>query len=273
MTIVHSRLSHQPVASTPCGARLPTQRRAAANAIKADAVELRSAELAQWHRRCEPWPIAGMAAPGAFRLQALSIVRRQVAQGETLFSQGDGHLSLFEICAGQFKTAHTDRGGRQQITGFHLPGELLGQDGIGTGRHCVGAVAMEAALVCTLAYDQLGVLCHGTPNLQREFHRLLSRDIVRDQSMMLMLGTERAQGRVAAFVLDLTRRLHVGGQSARTIVLRMTREDIGSYLGMTLETVSRTLARLQADGVLAIAHRDVRVLDAASLRRLAHSAG
>ena len=215
----------------------------------------------------------GKASPGAFHLQSLSIVRRYVAQGEPLFSQGDSHLSLFEICSGQFKTVHTDRGGRQQVTGFHLPGELLGQDGIGTGRHCVGAVALEAAVVCTLAYEQLGTLCHGTPNLQREFHRLLSHDIVCDQSMMLMLGTERAECRVAAFVLDLTRRLHGCGRSAHALVLRMTREDIGSYLGMKLETVSRTLTKLQTDGVLSTAHRHVRVLDAASLRRLVHSPG
>lgn len=241
--------------------------------MKADATDRLPAEADMTHRCDAPWPIVGVAAPPVLRLQSLSILRRRVARGDLLFSQGDSHLSLFEICVGQFKTAHADRGGRQQVTGFHLPGDLMGQDGIDTGHHCVGAVALEESVVCTLAYERLGALCHGTPSLLHEFHRLLSREIVHDQSMMLMLGTARAEGRVAAFMLDLMRRLHGAGWSASALVLSMTRQDIGSYLGLTLETVSRTLAKLRADGVLDISNRHVRVLDGESLRRMARGSG
>lgn len=202
------------------------------------------------------------------RLETLSAELRAVPRGASLFSQGEALSCLYEVHAGSFKTLVTDEFGRSQVTGFHLTGDLLGLDAIGAEHHGGDAVALQDAVVCVIPFEPLTALLSEFAPLQREFHRILSREIIRDQSMMLVLGTLSADGRVAAFLLDLTQRLHDRGFSASSLLLRMTREEIGSYLGLQLETVSRTFSRLQNDGVLEIHNRDLFVRDPEALRRL-----
>jgi len=195
-----------------------------------------------------------------------------MARGEALFRQGDRLAALYQVRSGQFKSGHSDPGGRYQVTAFPTVGEWLGLDGIGTDRHCFDVVALESAVVVPWCYDQWMHRLNGDATLQHDFHQTMSREIVRNQALLLLLGTLTAEGRVAAFVLDLSDRLCGSGQPGLSLVLRMTRNEIGSYLGLTLETVSRTLSKLQSEGLLGIDCRRLQVLDAPALRRMAHRA-
>ncbi len=207
------------------------------------------------------------------RLTALCTELRPVARGAALFRQGDPLNALYEVHAGFFKTAVADAQGRSQVTGFHLPGDLLGLDAIGADQYDADAVALEDGMVCVVPFEPLNALFREFATLQHEFHKIMSREITRDQSMMLVLGTLSAEGRIAAFLLDLTQRLHARGFSATSLLLRMTREEIGSYLGLQLETVSRTFSKLQHGGVLEIRNRDLQVLDPEALQRLVQGGG
>ena len=149
--------------------------------------------------------------------------------------------------------------------------ELLGLDGIGTDRHACDAVALEDSTVCVIPYGQLEELSLEITDLQRVFHKIMSREIVREHGVMLLLGSMRAEERLAAFLLNLTQRLHLRGYSRSALVLRMSREEIGSYLGLKLETVSRTFSRFQAEGILEVKQRDIRIVDHEGLRKLVNS--
>ncbi len=194
--------------------------------------------------------------------------RHSLKRGETLFQAGDPFASLYAVRSGFFKTRVATEGGRDQVTGFQMAGELLGLDGISSERHTCDAVALEDSEVCLIPYARLEETSRDVVALQRQFHKVMSREIVRDHGVMLLLGGMRAESRLAAFLLNLAQRLQARGFSASSMVLRMTREEIGSYLGLKLETVSRSFSRFHDDGLLEVRQRAIRVLDAAGLRRL-----
>lgn len=202
------------------------------------------------------------------RLDTMVATRRTVQRGDTLFRTGDHFESLYAVRTGFFKTRVSSEDGRDQVTGFQMAGELLGLDGISADRHTCDAVALEDSQVCVIPYGQLEYLSREFSDLQRQFHRIMSREIVRDQGVMLLLGSMRAEERLAAFLLNLTQRLQARGFSASSLVLRMTREEIGTYLGLKLETVSRCFSKFQDDGVLQVKQRQIEVLDAEALRDL-----
>ncbi|MEO5735438.1 MAG: fumarate/nitrate reduction transcriptional regulator Fnr [Rubrivivax sp.] len=202
------------------------------------------------------------------RLDTLVEQRRNVGRGERLFRMGDDFVSLFAVRTGFFKTYVTAEDGREQVTGFQMNGELLGLDGIGTDRHTCDAAALEDSQVCVIRFDELERLSRELSELQHQFHRLMSREIVRDHGVMLLLGGMRADERLAAFLLNLMQRLKARGFSAKSLVLRMTREEIGSYLGLKLETVSRAFSKLQDEGVLEVRQRQIEVLDPDALQAL-----
>lgn len=210
----------------------------------------------------------GLSDEDVERLDQLVGARRALKRGEVLFHAGDRFDSLYAVRTGFFKTRISSEDGRDQVTGFQMAGELLGLDGISEDRHSCDAVALEDSQVCQIPYARLEELSHEVTDLQRQFHRIMSREIVRDHGVMLLLGGMRAEARLAAFVLNLTQRLQARGFSATSLVLRMTREEIGSYLGLKLETVSRAFSRFQEDGLLEVKQRDIRVLDEPGLRRL-----
>jgi CRP/FNR family transcriptional regulator len=145
---------------------------------------------------------------------------------------------------------------------------MLGLDAIGSGRHVCDAIALEDSAVCEIRYNDLEQLSRSIPALQHHFHRIMSREITRDYGVMLLLGSMRAEERLAAFLLNLTQRLQTRGFSSSSLILRMTREEIGSYLGLKLETVSRAFSRFQDDGVLTVKQRQIEVLDPDALQRL-----
>jgi len=210
----------------------------------------------------------GFSTPELERLDSLVGTRRTVRQSGRLFRSGDPFVSVFAVRTGFFKTSATSGGGRHQVTGFQMAGELLGLDGISTGQHSCDAVALEDSQVCVIPYARLELRSREFADLQRQFHRILSREIVREHGVMLLLGSMRAEERLAAFLLNLSQRLRARGFSGSSLILRMTREEIGSYLGLKVETVSRAFSKLNDEGVLEVRQRQVRVLDELALRRL-----
>ncbi|MEH0164676.1 fumarate/nitrate reduction transcriptional regulator Fnr [Paucibacter sp. JuS9] len=194
--------------------------------------------------------------------------RKQVPRGEALFRSGDPFQSIFAVRTGFFKTCVSSEDGRDQVTGFQMAGELLGLDGISSDHHSCDAVALEDSQVCVIPFSRLEELSREFNELQRQFHKIMSREIVRDHGVMLLLGSMRAEERLAAFLLNLTQRLQARGFSASSLVLRMTREEIGSYLGLKLETVSRTFSKFQDDGLLEVKQRQIRIIDQAGLQQL-----
>ena len=202
------------------------------------------------------------------RLDEIVASRRAIARGEALFRSGEAFSSLFAVRTGFFKTCISSEDGRDQVTGFQMAGELLGLDGIGTDRHTCDAVALEDSQVCIIPYHQLEDLSRELPDLQRHFHKIMSREIVRDHGVMLLLGSMRAEERLAAFLLNLTQRLRTRGFSGSSLILRMTREEIGSYLGLKLETVSRAFSHFQDAGLLTVRQRHIEVLNPDALQNL-----
>jgi len=214
----------------------------------------------------------GMSTEQLIKLDSLVATRRTVQRGDTLFRSGESFQSLYAVRTGFFKTCVASEDGRDQVTGFQMAGELLGLDGIGTERHTCDAVALEDSQVCVIPFHQLEDLSREVSDLQRQFHRIMSREIVRDHGVMLLLGSMRAEERLAAFLLNLTQRLQSRGFSASELILRMTREEIGSYLGLKLETVSRTFSKFQDEGLLEVKQRQIRILDQEGLQRLVNGA-
>jgi CRP/FNR family transcriptional regulator len=194
--------------------------------------------------------------------------RRKVARGEALFRVGDRFDALFAVWTGFFKTVITSRQGREQVTGFQMGGELIGLSGIDTGRHGVDAIALEDSQVCVIPYAELERLGQEVPSLQRQVHKVMSREIATDHGVMLQLGSMHAEERVAAFLLNLLHRLESRGFSRSSMLLRMSREEIGSFLGLKLETVSRTLSKFQANGLLFVRQRQIEITDPVGLQQV-----
>jgi len=210
----------------------------------------------------------GLSAPEMVRLEDVVSNRRRVKRGAALFTVGEPFTALYAVRSGFFKTCVTSIDGRDQVTGFQMMGEIIGMDGIVHDQHACDAVALEDAEVCVLPFDKIEQLSREFSALQHHVHKIMSREIVRDQSVMLLLGTMRAEERLAAFLLNLVQRLHARGFSQSELVLRMTREEIGSYLGMKLETVSRTFSRFMEDGIIEVKQRYVLIKNTQALEAL-----
>jgi CRP/FNR family transcriptional regulator len=197
--------------------------------------------------------------------------RRKVLRGDNLFRNGDKFNALYAIRTGFFKTRVSAEDGRDQVTGFQMAGEIIGLDGIVSDHHTCDAVALEDAEVCVMPFDRIEELSREITSLQRHVHKIMSREIVRENGVMLLLGSMRAEERLAAFLLNLVQRLHARGFSQSELVLRMTREEIGSYLGLKLETVSRTFSKLVDDGIVEVKQRHVRILNPDGLKLIVNT--
>jgi CRP/FNR family transcriptional regulator len=215
----------------------------------------------------------GLKADDLARLDDLVATRRRVRRGAALFRTGEPFTSLYAIRSGFFKTCVASEDGRDQVTGFQMAGEIIGLDGIVNDRHSCDAVALEDAEVCVMPFDRVGELSREVGALQHHLHRIMSREIVREHGVMLLLGTMRAEERLAAFLLNLVQRLHARGFSASELVLRMTRQEIGNFLGLKLETVSRTFSRFAEDGLIEVQHRHVRIVYPERLAALLPNSG
>lgn len=202
------------------------------------------------------------------RLDELVYTRRRVKRGEHVYRAGDRFSSIYAVRSGFFKTVHTLEDGREQVAGFHMAGEIMGMDGIGPEVHVLNAVALEDSEVCIIPYSRLQSLGDEMPELRHQFHKVMSREIVREHGVMLLLGTMRAEERLAAFLLNLSQRFAARGYSPSEFNLRMTRDEIGSHLGLKLETVSRAFSHFQEEGVISVQLKEIRILDVDGLRRV-----
>ncbi|MBS7350260.1 MAG: helix-turn-helix domain-containing protein [Comamonas sp.] len=202
------------------------------------------------------------------RIEELVATRRKVKRGGALFQNGEQFAALYAVRTGVFKTCVATEDGRYQVTGFQMAGEIMGLDGIVHSHHTCDAIALENAEVCVIPFEQLAELSREISALQTHIHQVMSREIVREHGVMLLLGSMRAEERLAAFLLNLTQRLHARGFSASELVLRMTREEIGSYLGLKLETVSRTFSKFVEEGWVQVKQRHIRILDMVALQNL-----
>jgi CRP/FNR family transcriptional regulator len=227
----------------------------------------RASKAAPVHTNCASCNLRDLCLPcglGAAEQQKLGdlvYTRKRVKRGDTLFHAGAEFESLYAIRTGFFKSSVLLEDGRDQVTGFHMAGEVLGMDGIGTGCHTADLIALEDSEVCVIPYSHLE-----EPSLQRQLHKVMSRELVRDQGVMMLLGTMKAEERLAAFLLNLSQRFVARGFSPSEFHLRMTRDEIGSYLGLSLETVSRLFSRFADDGLIAVRQKHIRILDVKGLR-------
>ena len=202
------------------------------------------------------------------KLDEVVATRRKVKQGDLLFNNGDTFTSLYAIRTGFFKTCITAEDGREQVTGFQMAGEIIGLDGIVSDRHTCNAVALEDSYVCVMPFANVEELSREFPVLQRHVHKIMSREIVRENGIMMLLGNMRAEERLAAFLLNLVQRLHARGFSQTEVNLGMTREEIGSYLGLKLETISRTFSKFSEEGIIEVKQRYVRILQPNALKKI-----
>ena len=209
----------------------------------------------------------GLSGRDAERADELVYARRRVKRGESVYRAGDAFMSLYAVRSGCFKTTQILEDGRDQVMGFHMAGEILGLDGIVSERHSGNAVALEDGEICAIPYSRLESLGREVHALQQQFHRLMSRAIVHEHGVMLLLGTMRAEERLATFLLSMSERFMARGYSPSEFNLRMTREEIGSYLGLKLETVSRAFSKFQDEGLVSVQQKHIQILDIAGLKR------
>ncbi|MDD2885551.1 MAG: fumarate/nitrate reduction transcriptional regulator Fnr [Dechloromonas sp.] len=210
----------------------------------------------------------GLSLEELERLDDLISTRRRIRRGDHLYRAGEAFDAIYAIRSGFFKTDVLLEDGRDQVTGFQMAGELLGLDGISSEHHTCNAIALEDSEICAIPFSRLESLSREIHALQHHFHKVMSREIVRDHGVMMLLGTMRAEERLAAFLLNLSQRFTARGFSHAEFYLRMTREEIGSYLGLKLETVSRAFSKFQEEGYIAVQQKHIRILDVNGLKAL-----
>ena len=211
----------------------------------------------------------GLTPDQLTQVDELTRVRRKLVRGAELFRQGDRFESLYAIRSGSFKSVGIAvRGQYGKVTGLHLPAELLGLDAISSQIHEYDAIALEDSEVCVVPYAQLTRLMSQLPELQAHVLCILSGDITRDGGLMLRLGAMSAEQRVVSFLLGLSRRCEYLGYAGTRFSVRMRRDDIASYLGITIETTCRILTRLQRDGLIEANMKDVEIKNLNGLREL-----
>lgn len=193
---------------------------------------------------------------------------RPLRKGEFVFRQDDPFSAVYAVRSGTLKSYCTSAAGEEQVTGFYFPGEILGMDGISRNRHPSSAQALETAAICEIPFELLGELSTRIPSLQRHFFQLMSQEIAEDQQLITMLGKNSAEQRVAALLLNISLRNSRRKLSATAFRLSMSRADIGNYLGLTIETVSRVFSRFQKSGAISADGKEISLLDPVALREI-----
>jgi len=210
----------------------------------------------------------GMPVAEVEKVERIVANRRKLRRNERLFRAGDKFEALYAVRLGFLKSSISAADGREQVTGFHMAGELVGLDGISTQAHSCDMVALEDTEVCVIPYERLEDVAAAVPVLSTHLHKVMSREIVREHGVMLLLGSMHAEERLAAFLLNLSQRFEARGYSRSEFVLRMTRAEIGSFLGLKLETVSRLFSRFAQEGLIEVSQKRVRIVNPGGLRAL-----
>ena len=209
------------------------------------------------------------SAKGEIDSGEVVITGRRVRRGESLFRAGDAFRYLYSVRSGIFKTVRNLGDGREQITGFQMTGDMLGADAIEPRVHGFDAVALDESRVCAIRYSGIEQFGRIVPEMHHQLRKAMSNELANQQCVILLLGTMNAEGRVAMFLLNLSQRFKAHGYSATEFRLRMTRLEIGSYLGIKIETVSRMFSRLRNEGLINAKREQIQILDAAGLARRA----
>lgn len=211
----------------------------------------------------------GLSTEDMQQLDQLVSTRRKLKRGDHLYHVNQPFHALYALRVGFFKIFNTSADGREQVTGFYMPGELMGMDAISADIHSCNAMALEDSEICEIPFADLERLSRDLPTLQHQFHKIMSREIMREHGLMMLLGNMRAEERLATFLLNLSQRFKARGFSEHRFYLRMTRSDIGLYLGLKLETVSRMFSKFRDEGILRINNKYLEINDIETLRRLA----
>lgn len=200
-----------------------------------------------------------------------SIIQRAkpLRKGDHVFRQNDDFRSVYAVRSGTLKCYRNTPQGEEQVTAFYFPGEVFGMDGISKNKYPGSAVALETAAICEIPFELLGELSIRLPNLQRHFFQLMSHEISEDQQLITMLSKNSAEQRIAALLLSISARNSQRKLSATAFRLAMSRSDIGNYLGLTVETVSRVFSRFQKSGAISADGKEVVITDAQKLRNAA----
>ncbi|MCW8889501.1 MAG: fumarate/nitrate reduction transcriptional regulator Fnr [Sedimenticola sp.] len=210
----------------------------------------------------------GLAPDDVDQLDAIVKRNRPLHRGDHLFRQGDTFQYIYVVKTGTVKTFDPGEDGSEQVLGFHLPGELIGLDAIETGKHHCSAKILETTAVCEIPFSKLEALSSTLPSLQHQMYRLLSREIGHDEDMLTLLGKRNAEERLASFLLSLSGRFQRRGFSPSDFYLSMSRHEIGNYLGLAVETVSRLFTRFQDDGLLIVERKHIQLLDIERLKQI-----
>ena len=215
----------------------------------------------------------GLTQEDVDRLDEIVKRARPLHRGDFLFREGDRFNSLYVVKTGSVKTFAPSPEGGEQVLGFHLPGEIIGLDAIDKDMHACSARVLETSAICEIPFVRLEELTTSIPSLQHQMYRLLSKEIGQDTDMLLLLGKKNAEERLAAFLLSLSQRLHKRGLSPSDFYLSMSRHEIGNYLGLAVETVSRLFTRFQDDGLMRVDRKHIQLLDLPALTALVEGSG
>jgi len=227
------------------------------------------------HVNCADCRLASICLPISLQIDDIEkldeIVQRgrPVQRGDRIYHAGESFHAVFALRSGAVKTVCVTHDGQEQITGFYLPGEIFGMDGLASNNHTNSAIVLETSAICEIPFSRLEELSSQVPSLQRRFFQLMSKEIAQEQQLITLLSKNSADERIASLLLSISTRNHNRGLSAREFHLTMSRSDIGNYLGLTIETVSRVLSRLHKQGVIALDKKHVIINDLDALKSVA----
>lgn len=236
---------------------------------KPDTIANLKTECSKCNLRGLCMPCCGLTHPEIALANRLAFTRLRVRRGESLYRTGERFSALYAVRKGFFKSVILlEDGRRDQVTGYAMAGEIVGMDGIATEQHSCNTIALEDSDVCAIPFAKLQELAQEIPGLQRHLYKTMSREIVREHGVMLLLGSMNADERLAMFLLNMSRRFASHGYSPSAFNLRMSRDEIGSYLGVKLETVSRTLSKFQAQELIRVHQKSIHILDSDGLAQI-----
>jgi CRP/FNR family transcriptional regulator len=215
----------------------------------------------------------GLTMEDVERLDDIVKRTRPLHRGDFLFRNGDRFRSLYVVKTGSLKTFAPSAEGGEQVLGFHLPGEIVGLDAIDKEAHACSAKVLETSAICEIPFSRLEELTASIPSLQHQMFRLLSKEIGYDTDMLLLLGKKSAEERLGAFLLSMSQRLAKRGLSPTDFYLSMSRHEIGNYLGLAVETVSRLFTRFQEDRLMRVDRKHIELFDLDGLESLVNGVG
>ncbi len=231
-------------------------------------------KIAEKSEKCENCHVQELCLPTSLDGVEINLMNDVVSRritlkkGDHLYQAGDAFHGIYAVKRGALKTSGITADGREQVTGFYLDGEIVGLDAVDEDMHPCDAVALTQTEVCQLPFNALTEASSKAPNLLKALTRVMAREIRREEHVLMLLGSTTAEQRIARFFVNLYERLEKRGAEHNIITLVMSRQDIGNYLGLAIETVSRQFRKLQDQNIVSIDKRNVQVLDMDVLKRV-----